>query len=207
DTAGVSDWSFVHDGDLDLIHQPLDLLGINYYTPTVVRGWDGSRPRESADGHGDGTATPWIACESVDFPEQHLAKTDMGWPIDATGLQELLLRVAGENPGLELAITENGAAFPDAVSADGGVHDDDRIAYLRQHLTALHQAIEQGANVTGYYLWSLLDNFEWAYGYSKRFGIVHVDYTTQVRTLKDSARWYAGVIAGNAVTAADLPRD
>ena len=199
DTAAVTDWSFVQDGDLDLINQLLDVLGINYYTPTLVRGWSGSGPRQSAHGHGDGAATPWIACDDVEFPEQDGSRTDMGWTVDATGLRELLLRVAAENPGLELAITENGAAYPDEVAGDGGVHDADRVAYLQQHLTALHEAIEQGANVRADYVWSLVDNFEWAYGYSKRFGIIHVDYATQERTPKDSALWYAQVVARNAL--------
>ncbi|PPK90797.1 glycosyl hydrolase family 1, partial [Kineococcus xinjiangensis] len=199
DTAGVSDWSFVHDGDLDLIHQPLDLLGINYYSPTVVRAWDGATPREEADGHGASAHSPWVgSAHLVEFPEQPGEKTDMGWGIDARGMRELLLRMHREHPGLELMVTENGAAYPDVVE-DGRVADLARIQYLHDHLGAVLDAIEAGAPVTGYYLWSLLDNFEWAYGYSKRFGIVHVDYTTQVRTLKDSALWYAGVARSGAL--------
>jgi len=96
-------------------------------------------------------------------------------------------------------ITENGAAFPDAAGADGVVHDDDRVEYLRGHLAAAHAAIAAGARVTGYCVWSLLDNFEWAWGYGKRFGIVHVDYATLARTPKDSARFYARVVRENAV--------
>jgi beta-glucosidase len=125
----------------------------------------------------------------------------MGWGIDPRGLRELLLRMSREHPDLPLYVTENGAAYPDVVGADGAVHDDDRIAYLQQHLAAVHEAIEEGADVRGYYLWSLLDNFEWAHGYSKRFGIVHVDYATQRRTVKDSARWYAEVIRRNGLEA------
>jgi beta-glucosidase len=199
DTAAVTDWSFVRDGDLDTISAPIDVLGVNYYSPSVVRHWTRERPKENADGHGDGTASPWIACDDVEFPTQHGPKTDMGWSIDPRGLSELLLRVAREAPGLELMVTENGSAFPDVVDADGRIVDTDRIDYLRTHLAAVHEAIEAGAPVTGYYVWSLLDNFEWAYGYAKRFGIVHVDYETQVRTLKDSARYYADVIRRNAV--------
>jgi beta-glucosidase len=123
----------------------------------------------------------------------------MGWGIDPRGLTELLLRVSQERPDLELMVTENGAAFPDVVGADGLVHDDDRIDYLRGHLAAVHAAIGAGARVTGYCVWSLLDNFEWAWGYAKRFGIVHVDYATLERTPKASARFYAQVVKENAV--------
>jgi beta-glucosidase len=199
DTAAVTDWSFVLPGDLEVISAPLDVLGVNYYSPTHVRFWTRERPKEHADGHGDGRASPWIACQDVEFPRQHGRKTDMGWSIDPRGMTELLLRVAREHPGLDLMVTENGAAFPDVVDADGRIVDADRIEYLRTHLAAVHAAIEAGAPVVGYYVWSLLDNFEWAWGYAKRFGIVHVDYDSQVRTLKNSALFYADVIRGNAV--------
>jgi beta-glucosidase len=199
DTASVTDWSFVRDGDLDVISAPIDVLGVNYYSPTIVRHWTRERPKENADGHGDGTASPWIACDDVEFPIQHGRKTDMGWSIDPRGLTELLLRVAREAPGLEIMVTENGAAFPDVVDGEGRIVDTDRIDYLRTHLAAVHAAIEAGAPVVGYYVWSLMDNFEWAWGFSKRFGIVHVDYKTQVRTLKDSARFYADVITRNTL--------
>jgi beta-glucosidase len=199
DTAAVTDWSFVLPGDLDVISAPIDVLGLNYYSPTIMRHWTRERPKEQADGHGDGAASPWIACDDVEFPIQDGPKTAMGWSIDPRGLTELLLRVAREAPDLEMMVTENGAAFPDAVDESGRVADTDRIDYLRTHLAAVHEAISAGAPVTGYYLWSLLDNFEWAWGYSKRFGIVHVDYETQVRTLKDSALFYADVIRRNAL--------
>jgi beta-glucosidase len=199
DTAAVTDWSFVRPGDLEVISAPLDVLGVNYYSPTRVRHWTRERPKEHADGHGEGKASPWIACDDVEFPFQHDRKTDMGWSIDPRGMTELLLRVAREAPGREIMVTENGAAFPDVVNEDGRVVDTDRIDYLRRHLAAVHEAIEAGAPVTGYYLWSLLDNFEWAWGYAKRFGIVHVDYDTQARTPKDSALFYADVIRRNTV--------
>jgi beta-glucosidase len=201
DTSSVTDWSFVQDGDLEIIHQPIDALGLNYYSPTIVRAYDGEGPRAEADGHGDGAASAWPACEDVEFPPQPGPKTDMGWGIDPRGMTELLLRLARDYPDVDLYVTENGAAYPDVVSEDGAVHDPDRIAYLQQHLAAVHQAIAAGANVRGYYLWSLLDNFEWSYGYSKRFGIVHVDYGTQQRTVKDSGRWYAEVVRRNALDA------
>jgi beta-glucosidase len=119
----------------------------------------------------------------------------MGWSIDPTGLTELLLRLHRDHPAVPLMITENGAAFDDRVDADGRVHDQRRIDYLRDHLAAVGRAMEAGADVRGYFVWSLLDNFEWAHGYSKRFGIVHVDYDTQERTWKDSAHWYRDHIA------------
>ena len=201
DTASVTDWAFVRDGDLELIAQPIDALGLNYYSPTVVRAYAGSGPRLEADGHGDGAASAWPACEDVEFPPQPGPKTDMGWSIDARGMTELLLRLARDYPGLDLYVTENGAAYPDVLTEDGAVHDDDRIAYLHAHLSAVADAVEAGAPVRGYFLWSLLDNFEWSYGYSKRFGLVHVDYETQRRTVKDSGRWYAEVVRRNALPA------
>ncbi len=199
DTAAVSDWAVIRDGDEALIHQPVDALGLNYYTPTLVRAHGGDAPREQADGHGAGAASAWPGCDDIEFPQQPGPFTDMGWSIDPRGLHELLVRLAREYPEVDLYVTENGAAYPDVVAADGAVHDEDRIAYLQQHLAAVHQAVEDGARVRGYYLWSLLDNFEWAYGFSKRFGIVHVDYATQQRTVKDSGRWYAQVAGRNAL--------
>jgi beta-glucosidase len=198
DTARICDWSFVREADAELIHQVPDVLGVNYYTPTVVRRWDGAEPQERADGHGGG-ASAWVACDDLEFPAQPGPHTDMGWAIDPAGLRELLLRMHREYPGLELMVTENGAAFPDVVTADGAVPDPDRAEYLRQHLAAVLDAIEAGAPVRGYFVWSLLDNFEWSYGYAKRFGIVHVDYPTQRRTIKDSGRWYADVIRANGL--------
>jgi beta-glucosidase len=123
----------------------------------------------------------------------------MGWPVDASGLRELLVRLWNEYR-TPMYVTENGAAYDDVVSPDG-VHDPERTQYVREHLAALHDAIAAGADVRGYYLWSLLDNFEWAYGYSKRFGIVHVDFDTQQRTVKDSGHFYASVMKANALPA------
>ncbi|MBN9097471.1 MULTISPECIES: GH1 family beta-glucosidase [unclassified Pseudonocardia] len=206
DTAGVTDWAFVRPGDLEVISAPIDALGVNYYSPTVVRHWTREHPKETADGHGDGAATPWIACDDVEFPRQHGPKTAMGWSIDARGMTGLLTRMAREHPGLDLMVTENGAAFPGDEVVDGRVADPDRVDYLRSHLAAVHAAIEAGAPVVGYYVWSLLDNFEWAWGYEKRFGVVHVDYSTLVRTPKDSAWFYAGVARDNAVPVAPVAR-
>lgn len=130
--------------------------------------------------------------------------TDMGWMIEPAGLTRLLERIATDYPGVPLLITENGAAFPDKPGADspdgpGQVIDTDRIAYLDGHLRAAHKAISRGVDLRGYLVWSFLDNFEWAEGYRKRFGIVHVDYLTQRRTPKASARWYQEVISRNGL--------
>ncbi|SDK51357.1 beta-glucosidase [Nonomuraea maritima] len=195
DTASVTDWSFVRDGDEAAACQPIDVLGVNYYNPTLVRQWDGSSSRETSDGHQDGAASPWIACEDVEFVRQPGPYTEMGWNIDETGLTELLLRLHRDYPDTPTMITENGAAFPDPVSEDGLVHDADRVDYLRRHLTAVAEAIAGGADVRGYFVWSLMDNFEWAHGYAKRFGIVRVDRDTMERTWKDSAHWYRDVVA------------
>ena len=114
----------------------------------------------------------------------------MGWNIEPQGLVDLLLDVHERYPSVPMAITENGAAFDDEVSADGRVHDADRVAYLHDHIDAVGEAIERGADVRGYFVWSLMDNFEWSYGYDRRFGVVRVDYDTLERTVKDSGRWY-----------------
>ncbi|MGH3024389.1 MAG: GH1 family beta-glucosidase [Gaiellaceae bacterium] len=201
DTRGVTDWSFVREGDERTIAAPLDLLGVNYYTPTVVAAWDGAGQRELADGHAPGRGTAWPGCEGVEFPAQVGPRTSMGWNIDAGGLRDILERLHAEHPELPLVVTENGAAFEDRLDAAGVVRDADRVRYLHEHLVAVHDAIEAGVGVHGYFLWSLLDNFEWTYGYSKRFGIVYVDFETQERVPKDSARWYRGVVTSNAIEA------
>ncbi|MFG3494316.1 GH1 family beta-glucosidase [Streptomyces sp. NPDC047928] len=208
DTAHLTDWSFVHGDDLAVIrHHPLDSLGINYYAPTVVSAATDSHGSTADDGHGASAHSPWPGADHVSFhqhsPEHE--RTDMGWSVDPTGLYDLLMRYTREAPGLPLVVTENGAAYPDAPAADGAVDDSDRIRYLHGHLTALHRAMADGADVRGYFLWSLLDNFEWSYGYSKRFGVVRVDYDTQERTPKASAHWYARLARSG--TLPDLPPD
>ncbi|WP_035862935.1 GH1 family beta-glucosidase [Kitasatospora cheerisanensis] len=197
DTAGIVDWDeLVRPGDEAEIGRPIDLLGLNYYNPTVVSAPRGDTETAEAarnDGHGDSEFSCWPGSEDVVF---HLANDDvtaMGWPIDATGLSDSLIGMHRDF-GLPLMVTENGAAFEDVVGPDGQVDDPERIRYVKLHLEAVAEAIAAGADVRGYYLWSLMDNFEWAYGYGKRFGIVHVDYETQQRTPKASARWYAEVI-------------
>ncbi|MBE1537728.1 GH1 family beta-glucosidase [Actinomadura algeriensis] len=207
DTADLTDWSFVRDGDEAAIAAPLDVLGVNYYSPTLVRTWDGTSPREHADGHRQGAATPFVGCGDVEFAVQPGPYTAMGWPIDATGMDGLLLRLHREYPGVPLMVTENGAAFDDEVAEDGGVRDERRVAYLRDHIAAVGRAIAAGADVRGYFAWSLLDNFEWAYGYSKRFGLIRVDYPTGERTWKDSAFWYRDAIGANGARIGDPDDD
>jgi beta-glucosidase len=209
DTAHLVDWgTLVHDGDLAEISRPIDLLGVNYYTPTLVSDGrahpDGlALPRN--DGHGGGDHSPWPGSEHVAFHLPPGETTAMRWAVDSSGLYDLLMRLARENPGLPLMVTENGAAYDDYVSPEGSVNDPQRIAFVRSHLSAVHRAITEGADVRGYFLWSLMDNFEWAYGYSKRFGAVYVDFASQRRIPKSSARWYATVARANVLQ--DLPKE
>lgn len=189
DLAHVSDFGFVRSGDERRISAPPDVLGINYYNTSRVRGEQGSAGGNTG-GHGSGN--PWVGAEVAFLPEPP-PHTEMGWNIDPSGLTELLVGVHERFPYLPLIVTENGAAFDD-VLVNGRVHDEERIDYVKRHIAAVGDAQRQGVDVRAYFLWSFLDNFEWAYGYSKRFGIVHVDYETQERTLKDSGRWYRNMI-------------
>jgi beta-glucosidase len=197
DTAEVTDWSFVRDDDEKLIRVPLDVLGVNYYSTTLVQAWDGICERATSDGHGLSEHSPWVGSPNVEFVQQPGPYTAMGWNIDPSGMTELLFRLHREYPDQPMMITENGAAFDDVVSADGAIHDVDRIDYLRRHIDAVGAAAEAGVDVRGYFVWSLLDNFEWSYGYERRFGIIRVDYDTLVRTWKDSAHWYQRLAAEN----------
>ncbi|MEU7016416.1 GH1 family beta-glucosidase [Streptomyces sp. NPDC046385] len=188
DTASLTDWSFVHDGDLDAIAAPIDALGVNYYSPAVVAAGTSAAP------------SPWPgAAGHVRFVPLPGPRTAMDWPVDADGLYELLVRLRDELPHVPLLITENGAAYDDYADPEGGVHDPERVAYLAAHLAAARRALADGVDLRGYFLWSLLDNFEWAHGYGRRFGIVHVDFPTGRRTPKDSFRWYGEVIARNGL--------
>ncbi|MEU9990373.1 GH1 family beta-glucosidase [Streptomyces sp. NPDC048045] len=200
-TASVTDWSCVLDGDVRTINAPLDALGLNYYTPTLVSAAPGEIKGPRRDGHGASEHSPWPGAGTVLFHQTPGERTEMGWTIDPTGLHELIMRYTREAPGLPLYVTENGAAYDDRPGPDGRVHDPERIAYLHGHLSAVHRALTDGADVRGYYLWSLLDNFEWAYGYGKRFGAVHVDYATLERTPKSSAHWYGQVARTGALPA------
>ena len=185
DVAHLTDGSFIHDGDLATISAPLDNLGVNNYFPTRVRAGDpGANPTRLA------------GCEGVEAVAPQGALTDMGWEQNPGAHRQILLRSAHES-GLPVYITENGSAWADTVSADGAVHDPERTAYLHSHLQAVREAIDEGADIRGYFAWSLMDNFEWAFGYDKRFGIVHVDYDSQVRTIKDSGHEYARIIAAH----------
>ncbi|NNE10656.1 MAG: family 1 glycosylhydrolase, partial [Ilumatobacter sp.] len=181
----------VRSGDTDTIAQPLDWIGINYYFEILVRGLD------------DQTAalTEYPTVEATAQSPTRPVHTDMGWPITPDGLTALLVRLRDDYPNLPpVYITENGAAYDDPV-VDGRCHDERRIEYLDLHLRALRAAIDAGVDVRGYYQWSLLDNFEWSYGYDKRFGMVHVDFDTMTRTPKDSAYWFRDVIRANGLPA------
>ncbi|WP_263118472.1 family 1 glycosylhydrolase [Cellulomonas sp. RIT-PI-Y] len=210
-TAAISDWSFVQDGDLDLIHQPLSLLGVNYYSTGRVRRLQGEAKvgdgSPGVDGHKSSAVSTWVGAEDVEWLPQPGPHTAMGWNQEPQGLTDLLVSLHQRYPGLPMAITENGAAFADEVSADGRVHDLDRVSYLHDHIDAVGAAMDQGADVRGYFVWSLFDNFEWAYGYDRRFGIVRVDYDTLERIPKDSALWYAELIRTGAIAPAETAAD
>ncbi|WP_417554477.1 GH1 family beta-glucosidase [Microbacterium sp.] len=203
DTASVSDWGFVQDGDLQTIHQPIDVLGVNYYSTATVRLWDGVSPQQRNDGHkGAEGGTAWPGSDRiVEFAPQPGPHTAMGWNIAPDGLEELLVSLSEQFPGQALMVTENGAAFDDEVAPDGSVRDAERTDYLRRHFTAAHRALARGVDLRGYFVWSLLDNFEWGYGYAKRFGIVRVDFDTLERTVKDSGRWYQRLMRTRTVDA------
>ncbi|MFC9479585.1 GH1 family beta-glucosidase [Streptomyces griseus] len=172
----------VREGDLAAIAAPLDVLGVNFY-----RGMQFSGVTE------DGSPLDAEGLPVVRAVDRDLPRTAMDWEITPTELTDLLVRLERDY-ALPTVITENGAAFDDTVAADGSVPDADRTAYLADHIAAVVAARDRGADVRGYFAWSLMDNFEWAYGYDKRFGIVRVDYDTQLRTLKDSAKWYRDTI-------------
>jgi beta-glucosidase len=170
-------WPAFPDSDLRLIRQPIDFLGVNYYTRSVTRHDDSALPTRA------GTVR-----------QPHSEYTETGWEVYAAGLAETLRWVRERAGDLPLYVTENGAAFADPpVAQNGGLEDPQRVGYYRSHLLAALDAMRQGVNLRGYFAWSLLDNYEWSQGYSKRFGIVHVDYATQRRTPKASARFYADV--------------
>ena len=187
--AVVGPLDFVRDGDLAAISAPTDYLGVNYYAPRVMQAVPGDTPWPWRVVVPEGVRTTGGFTDGV-------ARTEAGTPIVPAALTDLLVRVHRDY-GLPVLITENGAVFSEPV------HDAQRIAFVHDHLAALHDAIEQGVPVLGYCHWSFLDNFEWALGYEQRFGLVHVDYATQERTLKDSGRWYARVAEANALLAPD----
>ncbi len=165
----------IEDGDLEVIARPIDFLGVNYYTRTIVA---------------DDPEVPHLAARTVPFEGP---TTEMGWEVYPQGLTDLLLRLQREYRAPPLFVTENGAAYADELK-DGAVADVERVAYFEQHIAAVHAAIEGGTDVRGYFAWSLMDNFEWAFGFNKRFGLVYVDFETQERVPKRSAGWYAELI-------------
>jgi beta-glucosidase len=184
----------IRDGDLALIGAPIDVLGVNYYSTSHIEA------QPPTPGHEARQAIPWaIGVGAVRNVSRGLPRTEMGWEIEPDGLRRLLVRLHTEYPGTPLVITENGSAWEDTVGPNGEIDDPERVDYLRSHLAAAHAAIEEGVDLRGYLAWSLLDNFEWSYGYTKRFGIVHVDYETQVRTPKSSAQVYAEIARRNAL--------
>ena len=174
-------WPQWPQADMELIRQPIDFLGLNYYTRSVNRHDEHAWPVKAAA-----------------VRQQHATITETGWEVYPQGLTETLLWLKNRYGDLPLYVTENGSAFYDPPVAEGDRLDDPlRVAYLRKHLRALHDAIAQGVNLRGYYAWSLLDNLEWSHGFSKRFGLVHVNLQTQQRTPKASAKFYSRVIASH----------
>lgn len=170
--------SFVQNGDMEEIAVPVDFLGINYYTRNLVRADEKDNQPQTVFREG--------------------AMTEMEWEVYPRGLYDLLGRVHFAYGFPAIYITENGAAFPDGKPINGELHDPDRVSYIKEHLKVVNKAINIGIPVKGYFVWSLLDNFEWSFGYSKRFGIVHVDLETQKRTAKSSAKWYSRAIAAQS---------
>jgi beta-glucosidase len=185
---GVTDFGFVHDGDLEIIATPMDFLGVNFYEQHLV----------AATGD-DSTGGGSLARGTSKLPPTEPI-TGGGVGIRPDALRALLVRVHREWTHLPLWITENGLALHDYVDPEGRCHDTERIAYFDAHFRAAAQAIEEGVPLEGYIVWSLMDNFEWALGYSKRFGMVYIDYATQTRIPKSSAHWFSSVIAANGLT-------
>jgi beta-glucosidase len=171
----------IEQGDTVIISRPIDFLGVNNYSRTIVRQKPGAER---------GTIE-WVHPEYAEY-------TDMNWEIYPQGLYDLLMRLHKDYKIPNIYITENGVAFLDTVSEDGQVHDGRRINFYRAYLHHAHKAIEKGVPLRGYFAWSLMDNFEWAEGYNKRFGLIYVDYPTQRRLMKDSGFWYRDSIAANA---------
>jgi beta-glucosidase len=174
----------VQPGDMETIRQPIDFLGVNYYNKSAV-----------AYEHEGGL----LKLRSWNLSAPGWGTTDMGWGIYPDGLREVLVDLHSRYPIPEYYVTENGCASPDVADEAGNVDDRDRIDFLRAHFRAAHQAVEQGVPLKGYYVWSLMDNFEWSRGYAKRFGLVRVDYESQRRIPKASALWYKDLIARNAL--------
>ncbi len=175
------DFPVIEENDMETIHTPIDFLGINNYSSSSIMDNPRDWPLQTA------------------FANTGKPRTDSGWEIYPEGLYDLLVYLNREYNGIKLLITENGASFNDVLDSDGSVVDDDRINYLKEHILQIHKAISEGVNLAGYYVWSFLDNFEWNLGYSKRFGLVYVDFDTQRRFVKKSGLWYKEVIENHGV--------
>ena len=184
---------FVRDGDLEAIAQPTDYLGVNYYAPRVIEAAPGDTPWPWR------VVVPKEVRTTAGFTDG-VPRTDAGTPIVPDGLTDLLVRIRDDYGAPPVMITENGAVFPEPL------HDERRVAFIRDHVAALHAAIEHGVPVVGYCHWSLLDNFEWKLGYAQRFGLVHVDFDTLERTVKDSGRYYGRIATANALVEAEVVR-
>ncbi|GAA1572004.1 GH1 family beta-glucosidase [Kribbella sancticallisti] len=180
--TGMTDWFAQYDADLPVISTPMDFLGVNYYCPQTVAAPDGPITDP-------GKPSTLPGSENLVAVDTGLERTQMGWPIQPSSLGDVLRMVNDLAPDLPLYVTENGAAYPDEVTADGQIEDTERRSYLEQHINVCQQVISGGLPLKGYFAWTLMDNFEWSFGYSRRFGLVHVDYQTQARTIKHSGHW------------------
>ncbi|WP_061961797.1 glycoside hydrolase family 1 protein [Demequina flava] len=206
-TAQLTDWGFVHDGDEDEMKGAVDWFGVNYYASHLVRHNPNKGKAESdvatlADGHKAGAGTAWPGDEEIEFMPPVGELTAMGWNVDPSALTAHILKIHRET-GKPIYVTENGSAWDDVVDEDGRVRDINRTRYAHGHIGAVLDAIHEGADVRGYMAWSLMDNFEWAQGYNKRFGIVRVDYDTLERRWKDSAYWYVELLRRRSLPPVD----
>lgn len=198
ETAHLGLTDHVRDGDLAVIATPIDVLGVNYYHGQAVSHRPPATPLHGLPATARPVTSPLPSPDGIHRVPRGLPRTSMGWEVQPEGLTRLLLRLHEEYTGpagVALAVTETGAAYDDVVGPDGRVHDPERREFLAAHVGAVEAAVAAGADVRGFFVWSLLDNFEWAWGYTRRFGLVHVDYGTQRRTLKASGEWYAQVAA------------
>ncbi len=202
DVGGLGLDAVIRPGDLQTIAAPIDALGVNYYHGEAVSAHPAAAEITTAAPSERPKRSPFPAADSVHWHPRGLPVTAMGWEVQPEGLTRLLRRIHEEYTGpagVSLAVTENGAAYDDVIGPDGTVDDADRTAFLDSHLSAILDAVDQGVPIAGYFYWSLMDNFEWAWGYDKRFGLVRVDYATQERSLKRSALRYRAIIADRAL--------
>jgi len=199
--ARTPGFDVIADGDLDTISRPIDFLGVNFYSPTTV-----CAPTRRAEARAAGYLVPEPDhrarvgdLQAVQVLRPDVRLTQMGWEIEPAALTEIMVRVRDEYGTVPLYVTENGAAFDDYVGTDGEVRDGERIQYLDDHVRAVFNALADGVDVRGYFVWSLLDNFEWAHGFSKRFGLTWVDFRTRERIPKASFAWYQRVVGANGL--------